>query len=94
MTLVIHLCMCSFHVGCSATDLTAFEIAIQQARTLFDLALERGQRMTILDIGGGFVGYCNEDVSLVRVCVMNNFREFLCYQFSNTTDWRCSKQRH
>jgi len=47
----------SFHVGCFCTDFSTYEKAIRHARNLFDLALQRGQHMTLVDIGGGFPGY-------------------------------------
>lgn len=46
----------SFHVGSGCEEAEAFAVAIQQARTVFDLALDMGFNMTLLDIGGGFPG--------------------------------------
>jgi ornithine decarboxylase len=44
----------SFHVGSGACNPDAFADAIIQARSLFDMAVQYGNVMTILDIGGGF----------------------------------------
>ena len=60
----------SFHVGGGCNDPTVFERAISHARHLFDLGEQLGQVMTLLDIGGGYPGYCNEGVSLYKVCFL------------------------
>ncbi|GMS81699.1 hypothetical protein PENTCL1PPCAC_3874, partial [Pristionchus entomophagus] len=46
----------SFHVGSGSKDPSIFRVAIQYARTLFDIGLALGHKMDILDIGGGFPG--------------------------------------
>ena len=48
----------SFHVGSGCRDASRYEMALQDARELFDLAAspEFGFDMTLLDIGGGFPG--------------------------------------
>lgn len=47
----------SFHVGSGCRDASRYELALQDARELFDLAKEEyGFEMTLLDIGGGFPG--------------------------------------
>lgn len=47
----------SFHVGSGCRDASRYELALQDARELFDLAKkEFGFELTILDIGGGFPG--------------------------------------
>eukprot|EP01064_Diplonema_japonicum_P033156 TRINITY_DN6475_c0_g2_i1.p1 TRINITY_DN6475_c0_g2~~TRINITY_DN6475_c0_g2_i1.p1 ORF type:complete len:439 (+),score=116.74 TRINITY_DN6475_c0_g2_i1:491-1807(+) len=46
----------SFHVGSGCGDATAFSQAAKDARTVFDMAEERGIKMDLLDIGGGFPG--------------------------------------
>lgn len=64
----------SFHVGGGCNDPTIFERAIHHARKLFDLSTTLGKRMYLLDIGGGYPGYCNENVSLYKVLEgMRNF---------------------
>lgn len=46
----------SFHVGSGCRDASAFETAIESARTVFDMAETLGNKMHFLDIGGGFPG--------------------------------------
>lgn len=47
----------SFHVGSGCRDATRYELAIKDAREIFDIAeREFGMKMKILDIGGGFPG--------------------------------------
>lgn len=48
----------SFHVGSGCRDVTRYEMALRDARALFDMAEseEYGFKMRILDIGGGFPG--------------------------------------
>jgi ornithine decarboxylase len=46
----------SYHVGSGCRSAYAFVDAIHLARKAFDLALEYGFNMTLLDIGGGFNG--------------------------------------
>ncbi|KAL4899193.1 hypothetical protein BDW74DRAFT_171658 [Aspergillus multicolor] len=44
----------SFHIGSGAKDSMAFDIAIQDSRTVFDAGVDAGHSMRLLDIGGGF----------------------------------------
>jgi diaminopimelate decarboxylase len=47
----------SFHVGSGCRDATRYELALKDAREIFDIAeREYGMHMKILDIGGGFPG--------------------------------------
>ena len=47
----------SFHVGSGCRDASRYEMALRDAKELFELAeTEYGFNMTILDIGGGFPG--------------------------------------
>lgn len=45
----------SFHVGSGASDPTAFEKSVGDARTIFDFAETLGYDFQLLDVGGGFV---------------------------------------
>ncbi|XP_024521592.1 uncharacterized protein LOC9650684 [Selaginella moellendorffii] len=55
-TLGIKVAGVAFHVGSGASDVNAFAEGIKAARKLFDMAESLGlPRMTMLDIGGGFV---------------------------------------
>ena len=51
---MIFYALFSFHVGSQLLEATAFETAISQARLAFDIGLQLGLNMTLLDIGGGF----------------------------------------
>ena len=44
----------SFHVGSGAEDPSAFVKAVQDARLVFDQAVEAGHELHTLDVGGGF----------------------------------------
>lgn len=44
----------SFHVGSGAEDPSAFVKAVQDARMVFDQAVEVGHELHTLDVGGGF----------------------------------------
>jgi ornithine decarboxylase len=47
----------SFHVGSGCRDASKYELALRDARKIFDMAeTEFGMKMRILDIGGGFPG--------------------------------------
>ncbi|XP_060709420.1 ornithine decarboxylase [Hemiscyllium ocellatum] len=52
----------SFHVGSGCTDAQTYAQAIADARFVFDLGVEYGYNMYLLDIGGGFPG--SEDTKL------------------------------
>uniref|UniRef100_A0A0N4Z4Q2 ornithine decarboxylase n=1 Tax=Parastrongyloides trichosuri TaxID=131310 RepID=A0A0N4Z4Q2_PARTI len=56
-TLGVKVIGVSFHVGSGCNDPTAFKLAIQYARDLFDFGEKVGHKMTVLDIGGGFPGH-------------------------------------
>jgi len=49
----------SFHVGSGGTMKT-YASALTDAKSVFDLGLKLGHPMSILDIGGGFPGTCDE----------------------------------
>jgi diaminopimelate decarboxylase len=47
----------SFHVGSGCRDATRYELALKDAREIFDMAeKDFGMKMKIIDIGGGFPG--------------------------------------
>lgn len=47
----------SFHVGSGCRDASKYELALQDAKKIFDMAeSEFGMKMNIVDIGGGFPG--------------------------------------
>lgn len=51
----------SFHVGSGASSGEAFGRAIAGARRVFDMAAERGYKLHLVDIGGGFTAHLGED---------------------------------
>lgn len=56
----------SFHVGSGASDPSAFVDAVTNARQVFDWAEELGMpKMTVLDVGGGFVDETFEETAAV-----------------------------
>ena len=58
----------SFHVGSGCEEANAFAAAIQEAREVFDQAVEMGFNMELLDIGGGFPGHQAAPISFEEVC--------------------------
>jgi len=46
----------SFHVGSKCGDTETYEIAIKDAKALFNIGNELGLKMYMLDVGGGFPG--------------------------------------
>lgn len=46
----------SFHVGSGCNDATAYRLALQHTKNLFDFGLGLGFNMQIIDLGGGFPG--------------------------------------
>lgn len=50
----------SFHVGSSCLDNDAYASAIESGSQLFDYGKLLGFDMRLLDIGGGFPGYDDE----------------------------------
>jgi ornithine decarboxylase len=58
----VNLVGIAFHVGCSNMKADVFEGEIIKSRELFDFARDRcGINMTILDIGGGYLGLEREN---------------------------------
>ena len=45
----------SFHVGSGSSSSDAFVFAIRQARELYDMALDFGYELNLIDLGGGFM---------------------------------------
>lgn len=58
----------SFHVGSGCLDYGTYFKAIATARKIFDLSEKIGNRMTLLDIGGGFIS----DVQAFSEVIPNN----------------------
>jgi ornithine decarboxylase len=45
-----------FHVGSGCSDPTSYRKALMDARRAFDIGIELGHRMHVLDLGGGYPG--------------------------------------
>jgi ornithine decarboxylase len=66
----------SFHVGSGCSSSDAYRTAIEDARTCFDYAKTRGYKLSVLDIGGGFIQKepLISDVSdVVKKAIKENF---------------------
>ena len=62
----------SFHVGSNCLEAGAFEAAIRQARGTFDIGLDIGIHMDLLDIGGGIPGQEMENFSFEEMAEVVN----------------------
>lgn len=58
----------SFHVGCAYKHPEIFALTIADARAVFDIGIEMGFAMTVLDIGGGFPGGVRKKDHFHKVC--------------------------
>jgi diaminopimelate decarboxylase len=57
----------SFHVGSGCESADSFQDAIKNARFVFDLGLQLGFNMRLLDLGGGWPGTSNPKVSFEQM---------------------------
>jgi len=74
----------SFHVGSGCKDANSFYTALKDSRYVYDIGLEYGYRMKIIDIGGGFA-YNEDNVSFfydIATHVNKGVEEF----FNDTPD--------
>lgn len=62
----------SFHVGSGCSDPQAFAQAIADARLVFEMGMELGHNMQLLDIGGGFPGTDNCRLKFEEVAAVIN----------------------
>jgi diaminopimelate decarboxylase len=80
---ILFVFSCSFHVGSGCQEAGAFEAAIEQARDVFDMGLDMGFKMDLLDIGGGFPGQETAGISFEEVnnssSILDTFKEALIY---------------
>ncbi|KAE9548301.1 hypothetical protein FO519_008490 [Halicephalobus sp. NKZ332] len=68
----------SFHVGSGCNEPSTFEIAIKHSRELFNLGIQLGHPMKVLDIGGGFPGVDTDQISSAKIanvvnCALENY---------------------
>ncbi len=57
----LDICGVSYHIGSLCKDLETYENAIIDARKAFDIGINYGFDMNLLDIGGGFPGMDDEE---------------------------------
>lgn len=65
----------SFHVGSGCYDPKAWSLGVVSAANIFQLAKDLGFNFSLLDIGGGFPGFKNDEISFEEICV--NLRQSL-----------------
>ncbi|XP_060075944.1 ornithine decarboxylase-like [Ylistrum balloti] len=71
----------SFHVGSDCLSTEAFSSSIKEARKIFDIGLQVGCAMKILDIGGGYRGRdvesptIEENADIINQCLEEYFPE-------------------
>ncbi|KAH6940195.1 hypothetical protein HPB50_026317 [Hyalomma asiaticum] len=58
----------SFHVGCAYQDPVIFARTIERAKAIFDMASSMGNKMNVLDVGGGFPGGLRIRDKFLQVC--------------------------
>lgn len=56
----------SFHIGSGSKNYKIYKNAISAARDVFDIGAKLGYNFTFLDIGGGFPGKKNHNISEVN----------------------------
>ncbi|CAK5022495.1 unnamed protein product [Meloidogyne enterolobii] len=68
----------SFHVGSGCRDPKAFNLAICACKKLFDFGILEGHSMNLLDIGGGFPGQDNEQITFFEIVkiIQNSLNEY------------------
>ncbi|XP_078461045.1 ornithine decarboxylase-like [Lampetra fluviatilis] len=62
----------SFHVGSGCMEAETFALAIADARCVFDMAVEFGYCLSLLDIGGGFPGSPDAKVTFEEIAGVLN----------------------
>lgn len=58
----------SFHVGSGSCDASAFSLAVKAAHVAFAYGRQAGFDFSLLDIGGGFPGQPDAEVSFEEIC--------------------------
>lgn len=64
-SLGLHVRGIHFHVGSGCSQLGIFSKALKDARRVFDLGIERGFNMNILNLGGGFPGIVRDPTASI-----------------------------
>jgi ornithine decarboxylase len=74
----------SFHVGSGCSSTHTYIHAIENARKAFDIGIEQGFDMHLLDIGGGFPGVDTEKISFEEIALSINLTiKTYFYDFPN-----------
>lgn len=85
--LELHVVGVSFHVGSKCGDTETYEIAIKDAKTLFDMGKEMGMKMNTLDVGGGFPG-SEKDCPVKFEDITKSINDYVDKYFSEIEDLR------
>ncbi|XP_051871876.1 antizyme inhibitor 2-like isoform X2 [Pristis pectinata] len=62
----------SFHVGSGCANAQAFAQAIADSRLVFDVGMSLGFHMNLLDIGGGFPGFDDDNITFEEIAAVIN----------------------
>jgi len=74
----------SFHVGSGCRDVSQYSNSIRDARDIFNLGVQQGFNMNLLDIGGGFPGYPSSEsdepsfeelANTINIAIKKNFSD-------------------
>jgi ornithine decarboxylase len=65
--LKLNLVGVSFHVGTGCYDPNQFYNALKDCKTVYDMALDKGITLNIVDIGGGFPGVDNNHITFEQI---------------------------
>ena len=72
-----------FHVGSGCYDATQYYRALEQSREVFNIAKKVGYKFSMLDIGGGFPGYRDDDSQQLIANISEQVRLGVTDFFSN-----------
>jgi len=75
----------SFHVGSGCMSVYSFEAAIRSAHKVFGMAAERGMKLSLLDIGGGWPG-TDRDCAISFPEIANHIRPILDELFNDDVE--------
>ena len=77
LSLNVNVIGVSFHVGSGCRDPTAFPRAIESAKAVFKIAEKLGMHFYLLDIGGGFPGHADGNLTFSEVKHLEKCHKFL-----------------
>jgi diaminopimelate decarboxylase len=66
-TIGLNIVGVSFHVGSGCKNVNAYATAIERSKKVFDIGKENGYNLNILDIGGGFPGTYESNISFIDI---------------------------